>query len=273
MKTFFKFIFYFNIGILALLRYNGVMNRRKFLAYLSLTPIISTELLADNDGDNDVYLTHEEFKILLDVDRRLKRVKKHVGYAHFNLITLDKVFYFARNYSSIGAFTKEEIAFIDRLFHEDPNKYGFFGVKTCSSITNEIDTRKVKKIPHTGHYLFKGKSEEDYKRIINDVGDTLILTSGIRNVVKQLSLYINKIYSCQGNMTKATIQLAPPAYSYHTISDFDVGRKDWGYKNFTAEFATTDEFRRMRKLPYIGMRYKRNNKDGVRFEPWHVEVI
>ena len=246
------------------------MNRRNFLAYLSLTPILASDLFAD---DNDVYLTHEEFKTLLDVDRRLKRVKKHVGFAHFNLISFDKVLFFARNYSHIGAFTKEEIAFIEKLFYEDPNKYGFFGVKTCMNITHEINTKDVEKIPHTGHYLFKGKSKEDYKRIISDVGDTLTLTSGIRNVVKQLSLYINKIKGCKGNMTKATIQLAPPAYSYHTISDFDVGRKDWGYKNFTADFATTAEFRRMKKLPYIGMRYTRNNKDGVRFEPWHVEVI
>ncbi len=246
------------------------MNRRKFLAYLSLTPIITSELFA---SDNDVYLTHEEFKVLLDVHKRLKRVKKHVGFAHFNLVSFDRVLFFARNYSSIGAFTKEEIAFIEKLFYEDPAKYGFFGVKTCSNITHEIDNRAVTKMAYTGHYLFKGKAQEDYKRIISDVGDTLILTSGVRNVVKQLSLYINKIRSCQGNMTKATIQLAPPGYSYHTISDFDVGRKDWGYKNFTAEFASTDEFKRMKKLPYIGMRYTRNNKDGVRFEPWHVEVI
>jgi len=246
------------------------MNRRKFLAYLSLTPIITSELFA---SDNDVYLTHEEFKVLLDVHKRLKRVKKHVGFAHFNLVSFDRVLFFARNYSSIGAFTKEEIAFIEKLFYEDPAKYGFFGVKTCSNITHEIDNRAVTKMAYTGHYLFKGKAQEDYKRIISDVGDTLILTSGVRNVVKQLSLYINKIRSCQGNMTKATIQLAPPGYSYHTISDFDVGRKDWGYKNFTAEFASTDEFKRMKKLPYIGMRYTKNNKDGVRFEPWHVEVI
>jgi len=246
------------------------MNRRNFLAYLSLTPIIASDLFAE---DNDVYLTHEEFRVLLDVNKRLKRLKKHVGFAHFNLISFDKALFFARNYSSIGAFTKKEIAFIEKLFYEDPSEYGFFGIKTCLNITHEIDESKVKKVPHTGHYLFKGKAEDDYQRIISDVGDTLVLTSGIRNVVKQLSLYIAKIYSCKGNMTKATIQLAPPAYSYHTISDFDVGRRDWGYKNFTADFATTDEFKRMKKLPYIGMRYTRNNKDGVRFEPWHVEVI
>ena len=74
-------------------------------------------------------------------------------------------------------------------------------------------------------------------------------------------------------MTKATTSIAPPAYSYHTISDFDVGKKHWGYKNFTSRFAKTSEFQKMRQLNYIGMRYSENNKDGVRFEPWHVEVI
>ena len=99
------------------------------------------------------------------------------------------------------------------------------------------------------------------------------MTSGIRNVVKQLSLYCNKIYNSKGNLTKASTAIAPPAYSYHTISDFDVGRRGWGYKNFTAHFARTTEFYKMRKLNYISMRYTINNKDGVRYEPWHVKVI
>lgn len=29
----------------------------------------------------------------------------------------------------------------------------------------------------------------------------------------------------------------------------------------------------MRKLTYIEMRYTINNKDGVRYEPWHIKVI
>ena len=114
---------------------------------------------------------------------------------------------------------------------------------------------------------------EDYEKLKRDIGDTLILTSGVRNVVKQLSLYVNKIYNIGGNITQASISIAPPLYSYHTISDFDVGRKGWGYKNFTADFAMTNEFQKMTKLDYIGMRYTMNNRDGVRFEPWHVEVI
>ena len=245
------------------------MNRRNFLTCVALTPLFTTELLANDD----VYLSLEDWALLVSLNHRLKRLKKHVGYANFNLISFDDALYYGRNYSSIGTFTKSEITFIEKLFHEDPNNYGFYGVKTSSSLTNRISRKDVKKIPHTGHFLFNGKPQEDYANLIKDVGSSLILTSGVRNVVKQLDLYINKIYRSNGNMTKATLSIAPPAYSYHTVSDFDVGRKNWGYKNFTADFASTEEFYKMKELEYIGMRYKKNNKDGVRFEPWHVEVI
>lgn len=246
------------------------MNRRNFLACAVLTPVFANELMAD---DNDVYLSREEWALLVSVNNRLKRVKKYVGFANFNLISFNDTLFYARNYHKIGAFTKKEIAFIDRLFHEKPSDYGFYGKKTCEDINNIIHRKDVSKIPYTGHFLFKGKAKDDYVSLKKDVGDTLILTSGVRNVVKQLSLYVNKIYNCRGNMTKASVSIAPPAYSYHSISDFDVGRKGWGYKNFTADFASTYEFSKMRKLNYIGMRYNKNNKDGVRFEPWHVEVI
>ena len=247
-----------------------IMNRRNFLGALALSPIITTELMAK---EGDVYLCADEFKALTSLNQRLKRLKKFVGFAHFNLISFEKSLYYGRNYSQVGAFTHEEFEMIDRLFNENPNDYGFFGAKTCRDLNNVIAKKDVKKIPYTGHYLFKGKSQEDYENLITDVGDTLILTSGVRNIMKQLSLYTNKIYNCGGNMTKATISIAPPAYSYHIISDFDVGVLGWGYKNFTSAFAGTDEFVRMTKLDYIGMRYSRGNRDGVRFEPWHVEVI
>ena len=246
------------------------MNRRNFLTSLALTPIITSELMASS---TDVYLSRDEFIVLTSVNKRFKRLKSYVGFGNFNLISFSSALYYGRNYPQIGDFTKAEIALVDKLFNEDPSKYGFYGYKTCTNINNKIAKNEVIKIPYTGHFLFRGKPEEDYQNIITDVGDTLILTSGVRNVVKQLSLYINKIYNCGGNMTKATNSIAPPSYSYHTISDFDVGRKGWGYKNFTADFAMTSEFNKMTELEYIGMRYSMNNKDGVRFEPWHVEVI
>jgi len=245
------------------------MNRRNFLTCMALAPAISTKLMAHDD----VYLSVDEFETISSLNRRLKRLRSFVGFANFNLISYNQALYYGRNYSKISAFTPKEISMIEKLFSENPNDYGFYGERTCMNIDNQISNDEVIKVPYTGHYLFKGKSEEDYEKILSDVGDTIILTSGVRNVIKQLSLYVNKIYNCGGNMSVATTSIAPPGYSYHTISDFDVGRKGWGYKNFTADFASTDEFQRMRKLNYIGMRYNQNNRDGVRFEPWHVEVI
>ncbi len=246
------------------------MKRRNFLGYIALSPIFVNDLMSNT---TDIYLTREEWKLLVRVNTRLKDVKKYVGFGNFNLISFKETLFYARNYSQIGAFTKKELELIDKLFNEEPSSYGFYGERTCFNINNKVSNKEVKKIPYTGHFIFKGKALEDYYNLKKDVGDTLILTSGVRNVVKQLSLYVNKIYNSKGNMTKASRSIAPPAYSYHTISDFDVGRKGWGYKNFTADFASTDEFNKMIKLDYIGMRYKKNNSDGVRFEPWHVEVI
>lgn len=109
--------------------------------------------------------------------------------------------------------------------------------------------------------------------MVDDIGDTLFLTSGIRSVVKQTKLFLDKLHSVDGNFTQASRSLAPPAYTYHSIGDFDVGKKGFGYDNFTPRFALTEEFFAMRKLKYIDMRYTINNKDGVRYEPWHVKII
>lgn len=249
------------------------MNRRNFLACAALTPLFTNDLVASNISENDLYLSRYEWDLLISINERLKRVKKYVGFGNFNLISFGDALHYARNYSKIGSFTKREMDFIDKLFNEDTHQYGFYGSKTCLNLNNKVLRKDVEKIPNTGHFIFKGKALEDYQNLKKDVGDTLILTSGVRNIVKQLSLYVNKIYNSHGNMTKASRSIAPPGYSYHTISDFDVGRKGWGYKNFTADFASTYEFKKMIKLDYIGMRYNKNNTDGVRFEPWHVEVI
>jgi len=246
------------------------MNRRLFLTTLSLSPLFANDII---DNSKDIYLSYQEYITLTNFNNRLKRLSRYIGYANFNIVSFDEALYYGRNYSAIGQFSKDELDLVDKLFSENPNKYGFYGAKTCKDLNNKISTKDVIKIPHTGHYLFKGKPLQDYSKLTKDVGDTLILTSGVRNVIKQLSLYANKLYNNGGNITQASIQIAPPAYSYHTISDFDVGRRGWGYKNFTDAFASTLEFKKMTKLDYISMRYKKNNSDGVRFEPWHVEVI
>lgn len=246
------------------------MNRREFFILSALAPSFASAYIKK---DKNIFLPSSELETLKQLSNRLKRVRRYVGFGRFNYLSLDEAFYFARNYSSIGEFTRKEKELIEKLFYDDPSRFGFYGKKTVQTLTNEISKKDITKIPYTGHYVFKGKPYEDYKNVLKDVGSNLILTSGVRNVPKQLDLYCKKLLSLDGNLSKASSIIAPPAYSYHSISDFDVGKKGWGYKNFTSHFARTEEFYKMIKLDYINIRYSMNNKDGVRFEPWHVEVI
>ncbi len=70
--------------------------------------------------------------------------------------------------------------------------------------------------------------------MIGDVGESLTLTSGVRSIVKQTKLFLDKIDSVDGNLSVASKSLAPPAYTYHSIADFDVGKKRlWLCKFYT----------------------------------------
>jgi hypothetical protein len=247
------------------------MTRRNFLLYSSA--LSYTTLNASVFLDTDTYLSPKEFETLLSLDKKLSKIKSHVGYANFNLISYTEALKIAKINPKISAFNKAELDLIDRFFYDNPKKYGFYGEQTCFDIENKISKKDVIKVPKTGHYIFKGTSTEDYKRIIGDVGDTLYLTSGVRNVMKQLSLYVNKLKRVKGNINLASRDIAPPSHSFHTVGDFDVGKLGLGAKNFTSAFAKTEEFKKIRQLDYIEIRYSPNNSDGVRFEPWHVKII
>jgi len=121
--------------------------------------------------------------------------------------------------------------------------------------------------------VYRETSQELLLRLMKDIGPTLILTSGVRGVMKQLSLHLDKIKSEKGNITMASRSLVPPGFSYHTVGDFDVGKRGWGYQNFTSNFARTEEFWNLQKLSYVSTRYTIGNGDGVRYEPWHVKIV
>lgn len=203
---------------------------------------------------------------------RLERVQNFVGHANFNLIGFEEMLYFARNYPDIGTFEKGELDFIDEIFNTDASVYGFFGPKVTPTLNHRIAQRDVEKIGGSGHYLLKGESLNHYLQIRKDVGQQLLLTSGIRNNVKQLHLFLAKAFQSDGNLSRASRSLAPPGYSFHNAGDFDVGKNGLGEMNFTADFAHTDEFRRLINLGYVDIRYTDSNQFGVRYEPWHVKL-
>lgn len=223
--------------------------------------------------NDDVFVSKADAPLLRSTFTRLKNLQKTIGYGHFNLVSFDESIRFAKRYSAIGAFSKEELAFIEKLFFTDAANYGFYGKKVSNELTGQFNKAKVIKIPRSGHYIFKDESLSYYQKLKNDVGNSIILTSGIRSNVKQLYLFLAKTIRVDGNLSRASRSLAPPGYSYHGIGDFDVGRIGWGGKNFTDDFASTDEYKKMQDLGYIAIRYDHGNKLGVRFEPWHIKVV
>jgi D-alanyl-D-alanine carboxypeptidase len=204
---------------------------------------------------------------------RLRRLQNYVGYGNFNIIGWDQSLKLARNLDVVGAFTADELELIEELFFADAQTLGFYGDKVVTSLSSNIAARDVVKIPRSGHFLFKGDSTATYNRIRRDLGDSVILTSGIRSVVKQIYLFMNKAEKVDGNLSLASYSLAPPGHSYHAVGDFDVGKKGFGHRNFSEEFAKTDEFKRLIDLGYLDIRYPQQNPFGVRYEPWHIKVV
>jgi zinc D-Ala-D-Ala carboxypeptidase len=221
---------------------------------------------------NDIYLDPRYEQTLLTATQRLARLESHIGHGNFNLIGFDEMLNYARNYSRVGKFETMELEFIEDVFFTDPTRYGFFGHKVTHSITDLIPRDSIEKIPQTGHFLLKGESLDLYSKIKADVGDQLVLTSGIRSVVKQLHLFIAKTIIANGNLSRASRSLAPPGHSYHGVGDFDVGKFGFGEKNFTSDFSSTPEYQKMAALAYVNIRYPTDNLFGVRFEPWHIKI-
>jgi len=208
----------------------------------------------DADFNNDIYLPADKRALLISSISRLERVQSYVGHGNFNLIGFDEMLFFARNYPDIGAFEKTELDFIEEIFFTDANQYGFFGEKVTPELTTRIPIPDVVKIQGSGHYLLRGSSYNLYEQIRQDVGQQLLLTSGIRNVVKQMHLFLAKALQSDLNLSKASRSLAPPGHSFHCTGDFDVGKIGLGELNFTEDFSRTQEFRRMVNLGYIGIR-------------------
>ena len=224
------------------------------------------------NGQGNVVLSPEDYRILCTVTRRLQRLQASAGHGNFALMDFDTALNHVRYDDHVGCFTPLEIEFMEKIFHQDARLYGFMGAKPLQQITDGVQKNKFTKIPGTGNYLFTGRPLVTYRKMCDDVGRELILTSGIRGIIKQFYLFFRKAVSTQGNLSLASRSLAPPGYSYHGISDFDVGSVRLGSDNFTRLFTRTNVFKKLQDLDYVHLRYTEMNKLGVRFEPWHIKV-
>lgn len=224
------------------------------------------------DFPDDIFFQPERYELAKTVTQKFRAVQRYVGHGNFNLLGMDEFFYYAKVAPSCSEVTNAERFFLEDLFFYDAALYGFKGEKTAPNFSDAISKNKVVKIPYSGHFLRKGKSVELFEKIKDDVGESLILTSGVRGVAKQFHLFLEKSLATNGNLSKASRSLAPPGYSFHFKGDFDVGKKDFHLRNFDQDFAHTDEFKRLVELGYVNIRYTQSNNLGVRFEPWHLKV-
>ena len=220
---------------------------------------------------DDQFVDRHQQSTLLSIVSKLKAIQDYVGHGRFNIVTIDDALTYTRKSIRLQSFSREELAFIEDIFSRDARVYGFFGNKVTPQLTDIIPATSIYKVPYTGHYLFKDQFHSIYKRMRKDVGRSLVLTSGVRGIVKQLYLFLAKTASVKGNLSQASRSLAPPGYSFHAIGDFDVGKRGLGSLNFTDHFSQTDEFKRLMDLGYIDIRYPSDNPFGVRYEPWHIE--
>ncbi len=279
------------------------MKRRDFLKTLALGVIgwgIAPELLAQNiklppttlsenlddhikdylhkmkyfaePHEDDVRIDDGEYKTFKDTVKRLRRLQEFVGHGNFQLLSFDNGLRIARKYSRVGKFSKAELRFLENIFYSEAQLYGFFGQKPLKKLTDRIKREEVAKIPYTGNYLFKGIPFETFKNIKKQLGEQVTLTSGVRGVLKQFLLFLNKAYKHNGNLSLASRSLAPPGYSFHGNGDFDVGQVGFGALNFSKRFTTTEVYKRLGELGYLKLRYPQKNLIGVRFEPWHIKI-
>jgi len=225
----------------------------------------------EHNGE-DVYVGRGKFRLLESSVKRFIRLQGTVGHGNFHLLNFDDAVNIARNYTRVGRFSEAEIDFLEMIFYEDGGLYGFFGDKPVKNLTDRVLKQKVVKIPNTGNYIYKGLPLETYQKVKRTLGDVVVLTSGVRSVIKQFTLFLNKAYENYGNLSLASRSLAPPGYSYHGIADFDVGQVGFGAANFTEQFMTTEAYQRLKDLGYLSLRYPKDNLLGVRFEPWHIKV-
>lgn len=226
----------------------------------------------DTPHPEDILLDAKEQQLLGTVVQRLDRLYRNVGSGHFSTLGFDEALIIARRQPAVGNFTKDEVAFLEMIYSRDAGDYGFMGDKQVTGLLQEIAKEELVKVPQTGNYLLKGESLEKYARIRNNLGEDVILTSGIRGIIKQFHLFLGKTLRHGGNLSLASRSLAPPGYSYHATGDFDIGQKGLGEANFSELFTTTLVYKRLAEQGFVDYRYWRDNMLGVRYEPWHIKL-
>jgi hypothetical protein len=165
----------------------------------------------DKNQPKDIWATPEQSVLIHSCYDKLTKIQRFVGFANFNYIDFRSVVYFAKQERKTGRFfgsipertmpfTRKEIEFMQNIFECNARVYGFYGNKATFDINQKINEKEI--INMLGHYIKKGPALDKYnmisesigRRLLDDYGKEIILrvTSGIRNVAKQMRLFYRK---------------------------------------------------------------------------------
>ena len=167
----------------------------------------------DTNYPNDIWATPEQMILIYSCYNKLSKVQSLAGYSNFNYIDLPTVTYFARQQRNTGnhlggkrertlPFTKLEEQFMDQIFAIDAKIYGFYGERVIYEKNYRVNPKKL--LSADGHFLRKGEAHSKYLRIKEQVNGELSrsrssvskldmqVTSGIRNIPKQMRLFFRK---------------------------------------------------------------------------------
>ena len=226
----------------------------------------------DRVSPDDVYLNTDQRAVMPATLARLNRAQRHFGHGYFNILGFNQLLKSAAVTPGIERFTVEEMGLLQWLFYQDATTYGFMGQRVVKDLLADLRPSLLHYDPQSGQYLYKRRAKPLFDRMRADIGSDLILTSGVRGIPKQSTLFLTKLIACDGNVSMTSRSLAPPGYSFHFSGDFDVGSTQLAGENFSRAFARSEVYRKMQRRPYVTLRYPDQNQAGVRFEPWHVKV-
>ena len=199
---------------------------------------------------------------------RLESVQRVIGQGRFNLVSFADVRAAAKR-TPQGALTAVEESTCSELFHLDARRIGFLGARVVRDMNYALPQAQLVRVGGGQHLFPAANALFDRARVA--VSPQLIVTSGARGVPKQMLVFLRSALRA-GIIARHVHTVAPPGYSYHAVGDMDVGDRALGGANFTEAFANSSTYRKLIALPYVRLRYPRNNALGVSFEPWHLQV-
>ena len=197
------------------LAYSSVDQRAK--TYRQLVSKLPKTKDPDKSYPGDIWASPEQMLLIYSCYNKLSQVQRRVGFSNFNYIDFPTVIqtagqqrrtgrYFGKKAECTVPFSRDEEAFMEQVFAFDANAFGFHGEKVIHSQHYRVNPKELTFMD--GHFIRKGEALEKYSTIKNQVSDKIAqtagkgrrqqaalnmkITSGIRNIPKQMRLFFRK---------------------------------------------------------------------------------